>query len=140
MVSVDISQKPQINRSTRSTFSKFDEEEVLGTCVLVPLACIGAGSIIDSHRIRDGLITCASRSLNSSRISSYRAHPFCRQGSELHQTSWTHHTRRKRFESTRAYRSIRASRNSVEDKIVPLTCEGMTLSQPPVLFARFKVR
>jgi len=38
MVSVDPSEKPRMNRSPRSAFRKSDEEEVLGTCVLVPLA------------------------------------------------------------------------------------------------------
>jgi len=73
IVSVDPSQKQRVNRSPRSAFRMSDEEEALGTCVLVPLARIGAGLIIGSHRIRDGLNTCASRSLSSSRISSCRA-------------------------------------------------------------------
>ncbi len=73
MMSVDFSQKPRTNRSPRPAFRESDEEEAHGTCVLVPFARIGAGLIIGLHRIRDGLNTCASRSLSSSRISSCRA-------------------------------------------------------------------
>jgi len=44
----------------------------LDTRAMVPLERIGAEVIISLHRIRDGLNTCASKSLSSSRISSCR--------------------------------------------------------------------
>jgi len=92
--------EPRTNRSPRSAFRKSDKEETLGICILVPLARIGAGLIIGSHRMRDGLNTCASRSLSSSRLSSCRVvtNPtFCSQGRDSHQTSSTRHARRKKL-------------------------------------------
>jgi len=71
MVSVDPSKKPSINRSPRSEFKKSDEEKALSTRALVPWARIGAGLSIVLHRVRDGLNTCASRFLRSSRTQSF---------------------------------------------------------------------
>jgi len=44
-----------------------------------------------------------------------------------------------KIDGARTYRNIMASRNSVEDRIVSLTCEGKTLSQRPAVFVRFRI-
>jgi len=57
--------------------------------------------------------------------------------------SWTRHNRRRKLLGLKVRVYIGAldhRENSVEDRIVPPTCEGMTLSQRPVLFACFKAR
>lgn len=96
--------------------------------------------IIGSHQTRDGLNTCVRKSLSTFGISSCRAvtkPPYFAIEGVIHVELLGLEV--GRFEGIRVHRSIRASRKSFEDRIVPPMCESIKLSQHPVFFAHSKV-